>query len=252
FVGASFVQQWNVLGYAPASFFYRKVTGSTVRNITVAGKSLPVGFDPTCESGSTVAQVGAVTLAEGNGQDVACTGAPAIYAGRPTPSWNGSFSATLTIGKRLHLLGLVDGLGGSTALVGDIAAVHSFFLSSKEVLQGDPVLSGYLGLLLVSGDANAVGAVGIVKSGFAKLRTISATYDLPTQYVRWFGAARGSITLAGENLAILWRELKVLFGGPWVDPEVSSNFSGQQNNYGYIQESLPQAARIRTTIRLTF
>ena len=252
FVGASFVQQWNIKGFAPGSFFYRHVVNSTVKPVTVAGLQLPVGFDPVCEGGTTVATVGPNTLATGNGTQVPCTDAPAVYYGRPTPKWNGSFSATITIARRLRLLGLLDGYGGNTVDVGDIAAVHAFFWNSKAVLQGDPVVSGYLGTLLLQGDANSVGAVGIIKGGFVKLRTVSVSYDFPDRFAHLVGAARGSITVAGENLAILWREQKDLFGVSWVDPEVSSNYVGQPANYGYIQESLPQAARIRTTVRFTF
>jgi TonB-linked SusC/RagA family outer membrane protein len=256
FVGASFVQQWNIKGFAPGSFFYRKVVRSTIQKVPIAGVELPVGFDPICEGGDIVEEIGAgaskVTLATGNGTEVPCAEAPALYHGRPTPAWNGSFSATLNLGRRLRLLGLLDYLGGHTVLVGDIAAVHAFFWNSKAVLEGHPVVSGYLGTLLLQGDANSVGAVGLVKGGFVKLRTVSATYDLPERFVRWLGVSRGAVTVAGENLAILWREQEDLYGVKWIDPEISSNFSGQQSNYGYIQESLPQAARIRTTLRLTF
>ena len=249
FVGADFLQQWNVEGFAPGSFFYRKVLSSTVKKFGV----LPIGIDPVCEGGTD--------LGRGNGTQVPCldetTGqqAPRIYAGRPTPKWNGSLSATITLGRRLRLLGLLDGLGGNTVDVGDIAAVHTFFFNSKAVLTGDPVLSGYIGTWQLQGDANAVGALGLIKGGYIKLRTVSASYDVPEHYTRWLGASRGSITVAAENLAILWREQKDVFGVPWIDPEISANFpgvTGQYSNYGYIQESFPQAARIRTTIRLTF
>ncbi|MBL8986773.1 MAG: TonB-dependent receptor [Gemmatimonadetes bacterium] len=251
FVGGSFIQQWNVAGYAPSSFFYKKVTGSTVNTIPIAGIPLPLGFDPTCEGGTPIPNS---SLGEADGTEVDCLSAPALYSGRPTPSWNGSFSATVSIGKRLRLLGLVDYLGGNTVLVGDVAAIHSFFLSSKQALEGtDPILSGYLGTQFLQGDANSIGATGLFKGGFAKLRTISATYELPSSVTKWIGAARGSITLAGENIATLWREQKTAFGVTWIDPELVPNRSNDTvGNQGYTQESWPQAARIRTTIRLTF
>jgi TonB-linked SusC/RagA family outer membrane protein len=248
FVGGSFIQQWNVQGYAPSSFFFKKVVSSTIQTVNVGGVPLPVGFDPQCEGGTD--------LGSGNGTVVSCANAPRLYSGRPTPSWNGSFSATLSLGKRLHVLGLVDALGGNTELVGDVAAIHSFFLSSKQILEGtDPILSGYLGTMLLQGDANSVGATGLFKGGFAKLRTISASYDFPEKWARWIGASRGSITVAGENLAILWREQATSYGVPWIDPEITPNRTGAAyttGNFGYTQESWPQAARIRTTVRFTF
>ena len=52
---------------------------------------------------------------------------------------------------------------------------------------------------------------------------------------------------------MLWREQKEAFGVKWIDPEISSNrFNGTSGNGGYTQESWPQLARIRTTVRLTF
>jgi TonB-dependent SusC/RagA subfamily outer membrane receptor len=250
FVGGSFIQQWNVQGFAPSSFFYKKVVSSTVQTVNVGGVPLPIGFAPQCEGGTD--------LGNGDGTTVDCATAPRLFSGRPTPSWNGSLSATLTLGKRLHVLGLVDALGGNTVLVGDVAAIHSFFFSSKQILEGtDPILSGYLGTELLQGDANSVGATGIFKGGFAKLRTVSASYDFPDKFARWLGASRGSLTVAAENMATLWRAQKYSYGVPWIDPEIVPNrapgsFGGAAANDAYTQESWPQAARIRTTIRLTF
>jgi len=132
-------------------------------------------------------------------------------------------------------------------------------LSSQQVLTGSsPVLSGIVGNQFLNGDANGVGVTGIIKGGFARLRTVSVNYDVPTRIAKWVGASRGSITLAAENMAILWREQKDVFGVPWIDPEILPNRSNGVNgndptgNGGYTQESWPQLARIRTTIRLTF
>jgi TonB-dependent SusC/RagA subfamily outer membrane receptor len=257
FVGGSFIQQWNVEGYAPGSFWFKQVTGSTVQTVNVAGIPLPLGFNATCVA---TTQIPGSSLGIQNGQpDVPCTAANAVYYGRPTPKWNGSFSATLTLNRRLRILGLVDALGGNSVLVGDVAAVHSFFLSSQQVLTGsDPILTGIIGNQFLAGDANGVGVTGMFKGGFARLRTVSVNYELPTRIAKWVGASRGSLTLAAENLAILWREQATSFGVGWIDPEITPNRSTGVNgndptgNGGYTQESWPQLARIRTTIRLTF
>jgi hypothetical protein len=257
FVGSSFSQQYNIEGFAPASWWYKRVVSSTIQTITVSGVPLPIGFSPMCEGGDEVARVGSATnptiLATGNGSVVPCAQAPLLYEGRVTPAWNGSFSATLRLGQRFRLLGLVDYLGGATAVVGDVLALHSFFFNSKTVLEGtDPILAGYVGLQLVNGDANnGIGPTGLIKTGFAKLRTVAASYDLPTSITGWLGASRGSITLAGENLLTLWREQKGAYGVDWIDPEISANIGGT-GTFNYIQESWPQLARIRTTVRFTF
>ena len=251
FVGGSFIQQWNLQGYAPSSFWYKRVKGSKVQSIPIAGIPLPLGFDATC-AGST--QIPKSDLGLEGGADVPCSEAFAVNYGRPTPSWSGALSATLTLNRRLRILALVDALGGNNVLVGDVAAVHAFFLSSKQVLEGsDPVLSGILGNAFLNGDANGIGVSGMFKGGFARLRTVSASYEFPTRVARLFGASRGTFTLAAENMAFLWRAQKEAFGVGWIDPEITPNrASDTTGNFGYTQESWPQAARIRTTVRLTF
>ena len=252
-VGQAFVQQYNIEGFAPASFFYKRVVNSTVQRITVSGIALPIGVNAMCEGGDEVGRVGSQVLARGNGSVVPCSQAPLLYYGRPTPSWSGSVSATIRIGQRLRLLGLVDYLGGGATIVGDVAGLHTFFLASRQVLEGnDPVLSGYLGMLLASGDPNnGIGPTGFFKNGFAKLRTVSAMYEFPASVARRVGFSRGSITVAAENIATLWREQRSAFGVDWVDPELSANIGGT-GTFGYIQESWPQLARFRTTLRFTF
>ena len=252
FVGSSFIQQWNVQGYAPSSFWFKKVTGSTIRTIPVAGVPLPLGFNATCVAST---QIPNSSLGVENGQaDVACTDANAVYYGRPTPKYSGSFSATLTLGRRLRILGVLDGVAGNNVLVGDVAAIHSFFLSSKQVLEGsDPTLTGIVGNEFLAGDANGVGATGMFKGGFLRLRTVSASYEFPARIARFFGASRGSFTFSAENMAMLWREQSASFGVKWIDPEITPNRSTDTTgNFGYTQESFPQAARIRTTVRLSF
>jgi hypothetical protein len=238
--------QWDVEGFAPGSFFYKRVLNSTIQKIPVGSVQLPIGFDPICEGGTD--------LGLGNGTEVSCDGAPRIFAGRSSPSWNGSFSATLTLGKRLRVLGLVDYIGGHYINCGDCWAMHAFFLSSKEVLEGtDPILSGYLGTFFLQGDGDTWARTGHFKAGFAKLRTVSVSYDLPPGILRWVGASRGSITVAGENLATLWRAQSEAFGVSWIDSEISTNapWAGTRD-YGYVQESFPQAMRLRATARFTF
>jgi hypothetical protein len=122
------------------------------------------------------------------------------------------------------------------------------------VLDGsDPVLSGYLGTYLLQGDGNTAANTGLFNAGFAKLRTVSVSYDLAPRIARWVGASRGSITVSGENLVTLWRAQKEAYGVSWVDSEISSNapWAGTRDQ-GFIQESFPQAARLRTTIRFSF
>lgn len=241
FVGASYIQQWHVTGFAPNAFFYKRYKSADVVPTTIPAGPwvLPVATNAQCEGGAN--------LSNGDGSTVPCATAPLLYAGRPTPAWNGSFSATLRLGSSLRILGLVDYVGGHHAVVGDVGAQHTFFRNSYESIRGNPILEA------MRADPNGPGASGMMDAGFARLRTVSATYDFPASLTRWLGASRGSVTLAAENMLFVWRAQKEAFGAKWVDPEILPNRSTDVNgNFGYTQESWPQLARIRTTVRLVF
>ena len=261
FIGAAYIQQYYVEGYAPGSYFYKHVVSSTIQTIPVAGIPLGLGFNAQCEGGTRIMNPdgSATPLGVADGTIVPCSEAPQLYSGRPTPSWSGSFSANLRLGKRLQILAVLDYMGGNVIEVGDVMGAHHFFLNSQAVLTGtNEILAGSLGEQFLNGDGGQTyGMDGLFKAGFAKLRTVSATYEMPTKVARWVGASRGSITFSGENLATLWQAQKDIFGVPWLDPEITPNRvpGGIATAPGYVQytqESFPQLMRFRTTIRLTF
>lgn len=225
--------QANVAGFAPGSFFLRRLVHATLQTTSIGGIPLPSATGLQCEGG--------VDLGSGDGTVVPCSAAPRLYAGRPTPSWFGSASVALTLGRRLRLFGLVDYRGGNSVVVGDVFALHSFFLSSKQVLDGsDPVVVGYRDL------GDAAGRTGLFKAGFARVRTVSAGYDLP---------GGRSVVFSIDNLAMLWREQAESFGVGWIDPEVIPNSppaAGGLGVRGYTQDPMPQPIRVRVTLRLAF
>jgi TonB-linked SusC/RagA family outer membrane protein len=251
FVGSSYIQQWNVQGYAPSAFFYKKVVSADVGPDTTCTRQagacvgaplfvLPLAKNVMCEGGKD--------LGRGDGTTVPCASAPRLYAGRPTPSYNGSISGTFRVGTRLRLLTLVDYLGGLHAVVGDVGAQHTFFRNTRTSIAGDNAIVQGL-----RNDPNGPGAAGLMDASFARLRTVSLTYDLPTGLAKSMNAARGSVTLAAENMAFLWRAQKDSYGANWIDPELLPNRTTDvTGNYTYTQESWPQLARFRTTVRFTF
>lgn len=251
FVGSSYIQQFNVEGYAPSAFFYKKVVSADIVPDTtctrVAGACsgaptwvLPRATNVMCEGGTD--------LGRGNGTTVSCASAPRLYAGRPTPSWNGSFSGTLRLGSQLRVFALADYLGGLKAVVGDVGAQHTFFRNSRSSIAGDnPIVQGY------RNDPNGPGATGLMDAGFARLRTVSLTYDFPDRWAKRMSASRASVTTAVENMMFLWRAQKASYGAPWIDPELLPNRPTDiTGNFGYTQESWPQLARFNTTLRFTF
>jgi hypothetical protein len=143
---------------------------------------------------------------------------------------------------------MADYVGGLHASVGDVGAQHSFFRNSRASIDGlNTVVQGY------RAEATGSAALGMMDAGFVRLRTVSLNYDLPNGIAKLANATRGSVTLAAENLAFLWRAQKDAYGAAWIDPELLPNRSTDvTGNGGYTQESWPQLARVRATFRFTF
>jgi hypothetical protein len=103
----------------------------------------------------------------------------------------------------------------------------------------------------------AFGATGIMKAGFGKIRNVSLTYTLPSQWASRIGASNTSITLTGANLGTIWRAQEGTFGAKAQDPEIRVNngvvYGGDPNGTnGFTQESWPQFRRFLATVRLSF
>jgi outer membrane receptor protein involved in Fe transport len=220
-------------GYPLASFFYRVIV-----HAERAANGQVVNI--LCDGGP------------GN-QAMPCDSAPRLFNGQPTPRWQGSVRATLTIVRNLRLYGLVDfkgghlvnsaTLGASLQSGGAGANARVLYDSSdvihmayeREVQRGVPFLRGF----------------GFMNGGFAKLREVSATYSLPNTWAARVGAAYGTITLAGRNLATLWVAQRTVFGRRVVDPE--QHFGDAEPEFSsFVRAVLPQYAQGVLTVRLMF
>src|SRR5262249_44552452 len=102
----SFDNQFNVQGFAPRSWFLKRLlTSHVVKPGAGQPYFVPCGTNSMCEGGTD--------LGSGNGTVVPCDNAPRIFQGQPTPVWTGSASLTMTVQRRLRLLALVDYQGGN-------------------------------------------------------------------------------------------------------------------------------------------
>ena len=174
-----------------------------------------------------------------------CAEAGPVYWGKPLPSWQGSASTTLTLWQNVRVYALVDFQGGHHRVNGDVAGSHLFFANSRCINERpicDPILAAYASL-------GEVWQTGTMEAGFAKLRNLSVTYTLPGSIVSRIGASRGTITVAGRNLARIWTADEAAFGHPITDPEIGKESSAVDS---YNQELWPQFRTITTSIRLSF
>ncbi len=225
--GTSFAGQRNVEGYPVASVFLKKVVHAEFD----ANNQL---VNVLCEGGDPIT---------GGGPPVPCAQAGTAYFGYPTPSWDAALGTSLRI-RNLTLEAFAEGQGGNVKCDGDIAWAHVFFRDTYAInARTDPILAAYDQL-------GAVCQAGLVKAGFAKLRNLSATYQLPMSWTRHLGVDRASVTVSAQNMFTLWVEEDQKFGHPVIDPEVYQNsFNGLT---AYQQDLWPQFQRVTATLRVAF
>ena len=217
--------QFDRVGYPVAGFFAKRV--------------LSAQLDQTGKPSNLVCEGDATT----NNQPVPCASAPLVYWGTPTARWTGNVSSSVTLWRSLRLYGLVDFRGGLTINDGDVSAAHTAFRNSKAINQHtDPILMAYDQL-------GTIDQIGFFNAGFAKLRELSATYSFGPHGLRRLGASGASISIAGRNLATLWRAQKDVFGQIIADPEIGIPSSELSN---YVQSVVPPLSQFIATLRLTY
>jgi TonB-linked SusC/RagA family outer membrane protein len=233
-------QAQNRVGFGIGDFFLYKAISP---KIDASGAVLPTS---TCDGGT-----GKAGLEQG-GAAVPCSQAPRVFWGHSQPTWQAGLNSSVFLYNRLRLYARVDGNGGHWQSDTEIRALHNQGSTEAVIKRNDPFLQFYR--------ANEADAPGTYKAGFLRLRELSATYTVPSQYLRRVGASSGSISMAGRNLSMLWTaqhgwttsrdgQINVDIAKQHVwDPEIRA--VGQLSN-GY-QTILPPTASFTTTLRLTF
>lgn len=233
-------QQFHVPGYPLATFFFRKVVSSTVTN--------GVATNVMCESGPLIT---GTNLSGGGGAPVPCAQAPEIAAGAPLPTWQGSTSVTVSVGKRWQFYANVEYLGGNMQRNSEVSAGFASFGNAKMWLEAtDPIL---MGIKANSFDSRA--QAGAVRMGYARIRDISGTYTWPAQYAGYIGAAQASTTLSWSgNISTFWLEQPRLFGRKVTDASIRESGSFRQpfpeGLAGNQQDAWPTMQRLVLTFRV--
>jgi len=190
---------------------------------------------------------GGAPLSRGTGQPVPCADANPIYRGHPLPTWEGSVNTSLRLFGRLELYALASFQSGATRVDGDVSASHLFFRNSKCINTAcDPKLAA-MDQLVQSG-RTSYAIAGILDAGFAKLRTLSASYTLPERYAGLVGADRARVTVSARNLVTLWVAQDGTFGRKVTDPEIADS----QPLSMFTQESWPHDTSLDLGIRLAY
>jgi TonB-linked SusC/RagA family outer membrane protein len=192
---------------------------------------------------------------DGNAIDILCDGgpgaaamdcddAPRVYLGRETPRYLGSVSSTATFLGKIRLYALVDFQGGHRKFN------KEWWNRCPWGIEGNCPERVYPERFDVRRIAETqIGDIGTSSTAFesgsfAKLREISLSYTLPTDWAGRIGAKRASLSVAGRNLHT-WTK----YTG--FDPEGLSTEAYGASRWGD-QGAIPQLAQFLTTINVTF
>jgi outer membrane cobalamin receptor len=134
------------------------------------------------------------------GPAIPCADAHRVHWGATEPTWLFGVTASTTLWDRLRLHARVEGAGGHVQRGGKFLAAHTSQRTTEAaVLRNDPQDAIFDAYRVVQRDP-----LTFVEMGFARLREVSATYTVPEPWLGRFGARRGSITVGGRNLLMLW------------------------------------------------
>ena len=167
----------------------------------------------------------------------------AEFQGHPTPEWEGSFSATLALFDRVTLYGLMDFAGGFQQF-NNAAFFQCAFGNCAEFFEtdADGELTDRAKIVRASIASNARSPF-FEDADFAKLRSASVRFDVPSSWVTVFGVDGAAVTVAGENLATFTD-----YSG--ADPEI--NFGGGVNASNAEFFTVPPARRFTASLSLQF
>lgn len=190
--------QFNIQGYPIGGIFLRRVVS--------ADRDATTGFatNVLCDDGK-------------GGAGVACASAPFVFIGTPTPKLTASLSNSVSIGRRLTLFALVDFRRGNR-VQNATEQLRCTGALGAGLCEANYYPEKYSPIYLAEVATTAPGLFTTDQywqdGGFAKLRSVSATYAIPERFT--FGASRASITLAARELHT-WTK----YNG--IDPEVNAN-----------------------------
>jgi TonB-linked SusC/RagA family outer membrane protein len=218
------VLQTARVGYPVGAIFFNRIANAQFNG---SGQLVNV----TCES-------------ENGAAPQSCATAPQVYWGNSTPTWWGSITNSVTLWEKLRLGANIDFQGGFNQVDGDIAFGHTTFQNSaKDYAAPDPVFAAYQTVIPRLG-------LGFFDAGFAKLRELTANYQLPSSIAGRAGAQNASVTAAWRNVMTLWQAQDNVWGTKIFDSETRVPGSSELG-FTY-QTVIPPTSQVVFTVRMTY
>jgi outer membrane receptor protein involved in Fe transport len=198
--------QFNVVGYPIGGIFLRRVVSADRDPTTQFATNI------LCDGGPGNAPMPCAPNAATN-----YPGAPFVFIGTPTPKLTASLTNTVSIGRRLTMSALFDFRQGNR-VQNAVEQLRCTGAVGGGLCEANYYPEKYSPVYLAEVATTAPGLFTTDQywqdGGFAKLRSVSATYTIPERFTG--GASRASLTLAARELHT-WTKYK------GVDPEVNAN-----------------------------
>ena len=180
-IGTGEVQQR--VGFSIADIFMKKVISAEINaagNITSA----------LCDGGTGTSGL------EMGGAPVPCADAPLVWWGHSQPTWDLGINNNIAFGP-FRVFARIEGAGGNYGRDSSgPAAITSVGVMESAVRRDDPIVAAYRTF--------GRNPLGTYDASFVRLREVSMTYSLPEVLTARIGATRGSVSLAGRNMMMLW------------------------------------------------
>jgi hypothetical protein len=178
---------------------------------------------------------------DGEGGVISCDDAPWVYIGQPSPDFEGSLDTRFTLFDRIRISGLLDFQYGQSKYLTD--RWNRCVWRENCEINAYPERFNPIDVAEAQNGGWNEWAWTIQESGFTRLREVSVEYVLPDAWLARVGAASGSISLGGRNLAT-WTDY------PGLDPEIMdiTNSVTEPND----QSILPPLRQFSFTIHLGY
>jgi TonB-linked SusC/RagA family outer membrane protein len=170
-----------------------------------------------------------------------CATAPVVFLGTSTPKRTGAFSTTVTLQKRLRLYALTDFKSGHRILNTDEVIRCSIFRLCLANVSPEKFSPVYVADVQNGSGLQIVNSF-VQDASFARLREVSASYDVPAAWARQVRASGATLTLVGRNLHT-WTKYSGL------DPESRAQISNQT---AFDQAVTPTLAQFLFSLSLSF
>ncbi|HEY2375041.1 MAG TPA: SusC/RagA family TonB-linked outer membrane protein [Gemmatimonadaceae bacterium] len=219
------------VGHSPFDWFSYRVVGATgtydaaTNTVSVPQASI------MCDNGHG----GATNCYSPTGQLIA----PKVYQGHTTPTFEGSWSNTLTIFKNFRLSAMLDAASGYKRLDNNIRIRCQIFDTCLQYVQPQNTDPKLLAQFFSGGPLRNF---TINDASYIKFRELSLSYDVPMNIAARAGARNATLTASVRNLG-MWTN----YTG--YDPE-SQFVAG--NPAQVDQAELPQLLTYALTIRLSY